>query len=75
VHESSVAPAPSASAADEPADLVDAARPEPAGAKQDVVPRPAPTRAAPAPKPNCQPPYWVDADGIKHFKRECNLGR
>ena len=26
-------------------------------------------------KPNCQPPYWVDADGIKHYKRECNLGK
>jgi serine/threonine-protein kinase len=26
-------------------------------------------------KPNCQPPYWVDADGIKHYKRECDLGK
>ena len=32
-------------------------------------------RVPKSPKPNCTPPYWVDGDGIKHYKKECNLGK
>jgi len=32
-------------------------------------PAPAP---APAKRPGCDPPYTIDSDGVKHYKRECN---
>jgi serine/threonine protein kinase len=33
---------------------------------------PAPGLPAPKPHANCDPPYFYDADGVKHYKRECN---
>jgi serine/threonine protein kinase len=35
-------------------------------------PVPAPAPPAPKPRANCDPPYVYDADGLKHYKRECN---
>jgi serine/threonine-protein kinase len=73
------APTPAVSSASEPAAAppptettapAASSRPEtPAQAK----PRPV-TRAAPAPKKpalNCDPPYFVDPQGIRHMRREC----
>jgi serine/threonine-protein kinase len=39
-----------------------------------VVPvsAPAPAAAAAKPRAACDPPYTIDADGVKHYKRECN---
>jgi serine/threonine-protein kinase len=70
---SSVAPPPSASdlAAAPSATLVQpsskpAVRPTPV-----PPPRPTPVPPGPTPKPGCNPPYTIDADGHKHFKVEC----
>ncbi|HVU03756.1 MAG TPA: serine/threonine-protein kinase [Polyangiaceae bacterium] len=51
--------------------------PVPSGKKPPAVPAPAPKPtaaqppAAPAPKKNCDPNYYLDAQGEKHFKPEC----
>jgi tRNA A-37 threonylcarbamoyl transferase component Bud32 len=42
-------------------------RPEP----PKPAPAPAITAAPSPPRPNCSPNYYVDAQGDKHFKREC----
>ena len=57
-------PAPSATAA-----AVTAATPANAAKKAPAAPR-APTPAA-KPKANCDPNYYLDAQGEKHFKPEC----
>ena len=43
-----------------------------APAASTPTPVKAPIKAAPKPaKPNCNPPWYIDKDGIKHFKQEC----
>lgn len=69
----SAPPLPSASSPEVASELA-SAEPEP--------PRPAPPAPAttpklaprpPKPPAQCNPPYWVDGDGIKHYKKECRL--
>jgi serine/threonine-protein kinase len=83
----STVPSVSVSAVTTPEETGAAATPEPTEetppSASSVV---APSRAAPRalvpggpatpplsrPRPNCDPPYVYDVDGVKHYKRECN---
>jgi hypothetical protein len=47
------------------------AAPSPGAGKKTVVPAPAPAKPAAKPKANCDPNYYLDAQGEKHFKPEC----
>ncbi len=42
-----------------------------AAAKPAVRPPPRPMQPPPAPKPNCDPPFTIDAAGHKKYKMEC----
>jgi serine/threonine-protein kinase len=46
-------------------------RPAPKTAKSAPAETPPPATAAPAPRPNCIPPYDIDSQGVKIWKRGC----
>ncbi len=47
------------------------ARPHPTATATHVAPHPAPHPTLTAPAKNCNPPFTIDASGIRHFKPEC----
>ena len=69
-------PAPSATAAPANDDLTGAApaasakKPTP-GKKTPSGPGPGSGKVSPKPAAKCDPPYFFDTDGVKHFKPEC----
>jgi serine/threonine-protein kinase len=71
------APTPTEVIIEAPAEDVEEIPAEVARPKPIVVKPPEPAAPAPAPapkpvkKPNCDPPYWVNKDGEKVFRREC----
>jgi hypothetical protein len=66
---------PSASASAAPVEPVATppvvAAPSPAAGKKTVVAAPGPAKPAAKSKANCDPNYYLDAQGEKHFKPEC----
>jgi eukaryotic-like serine/threonine-protein kinase len=58
------APAPAPASAPAPA-LVSASASAPASVAKPAV------KKTPPPKPNCKPPYTIDAQGHKHWKADC----
>lgn len=57
-----------------PVEIAPIPTPAPPAAPSTSVAEPAPkptTKKPPAPRPNCNPPYTIDASGIKKYKRHC----
>jgi serine/threonine protein kinase len=63
--------ASTASAPTTPPTAVNPGRPPPARPGAGPAPGPAPGPAKPAPKANCDPPYFMDASGHRQYKPEC----
>jgi eukaryotic-like serine/threonine-protein kinase len=77
-----IEPAPSASASAPAATTATKAETKPkkepvrsfhhvASVKKPHTAKPAQTAPGAAAKPNCNPPYWLDSNGIQHAKPEC----
>ena len=64
----SVTPEPSASSTAEATSAATANATSGAAPRASTAPKPAPTAR---PKVSCDPPYVVDARGVRHLKREC----
>ncbi|GMV18252.1 MAG: serine/threonine protein kinase [Polyangiaceae bacterium] len=75
------APSPTAPSAPPPVEPNASAEPTavaPPPSIEPTPPKPAPSskpvvRPSKPPKIDCNPPYWVDAEGIKHYKKDCKL--
>jgi eukaryotic-like serine/threonine-protein kinase len=62
-HPSQVPPPPPASSQAPPI--------TPPHASQSPRPQPATRPSTVAPRPDCNPPYTIDSEGLRHYKREC----